>query len=95
MAGCNKRLSASRFRTPNDARCTLAVWSEEYNCERPHSSQDCRSPQEFKIALEGIRAMVQVPSATTIIKTTENRQIWMVKMSEQVSCTDIRTEMRR
>lgn len=33
-------LNASWFRTLNDVRCTLAVWREEYNCERPHSSLD-------------------------------------------------------
>ena len=46
-------LNASWFRTLHDVRCTLAAWRENYNCERPHSSLDYRTPQEFKLALEG------------------------------------------
>ena len=41
-------LNASWFRTLNDVRCTLTAWREEYNCERPHSSLDYRTPQEFR-----------------------------------------------
>ena len=38
------------FRTLNHVRCTLAAWRVEYNCERPHTSLDYRTPQEFKLA---------------------------------------------
>ena len=41
-------LNVSWFRTLNDVRCTLSTWREEYNCERPHSSLDYRTPQEFR-----------------------------------------------
>ena len=41
-------LNATWFRTLNDVRCTLATWREEYNCERPHSSLDYRTPQESR-----------------------------------------------
>jgi len=68
-------LNASWFRTLNDVRCTLAAWREEYNCERPHSSLDYRTPQEFKLALEGIRAMARLPSPTTTNNTTEKLQL--------------------
>ncbi len=68
-------LNASWFRTLNDVRCTLAAWREEYNCERPHSSLDYRTPQEFKLALEGIRAMARIPSLTTTIYTTEKTPV--------------------
>jgi putative transposase len=68
-------LNASWFRTLNDVRCTLAAWREEYNCERPHSSLDYRTPMEFKLALEGSRAMARLPSPTTTINTTENLQL--------------------
>ena len=44
-------LNVSWFRTLNDARCTLAAWRQEYNCERPHSSLDYRTPMVFKLAL--------------------------------------------
>ncbi len=44
-------LNASWFRTLNDVRSTLALWREDYNCERPHSSLDYRTPQEFRQAL--------------------------------------------
>ncbi len=68
-------LNASWFRTINDVRCTLAAWREEYNCERPHSSLDYRTPQEFKLALEGIRAMARTPSPTTTSNTTEKTPV--------------------
>jgi putative transposase len=41
-------LNVSWFRTLNDVRCTLSTWREEYNCERPHSSLDYRTPKEFR-----------------------------------------------
>ncbi len=41
-------LNTSWFRTLNDVRCTLATWREEYNHERPHSSLDYRTPNEFR-----------------------------------------------
>ena len=44
-------LNASWFRTLSDVRSTLALWREDYNCERPHSSLDYRTPQEFRRAL--------------------------------------------
>jgi putative transposase len=68
-------LNASWFRTLNDVRCTLAVWREEYNCDRPHSSLDYRTPMEFKLALEGNRAMARLPSPTITSNTTENLQL--------------------
>ena len=37
-------LNANWFRTLNDVRSTLARWRQEYNCERPHSSLDYRTP---------------------------------------------------
>jgi len=51
--GC--AMSAHWFRTLNDVRSTLATWREEYDCERPHSSLDYRTPQEFRQTLEGSR----------------------------------------
>jgi putative transposase len=41
-------LNISWFRTLNDVRETLATWKREYNCERPHSSLDYRTPEEFR-----------------------------------------------
>ena len=68
-------LNASWFRTLNDVRCTLAAWREEYNCERPHSSLDYRTPYEFKLALEEIRAMARIPSPTTTSNTTQKTPV--------------------
>ncbi len=68
-------LNASWFRTLNDVRCTLAALREEYNGERPHSSLDCRTPLEFKLALEGSRAMARLPSPTITINITKNLQL--------------------
>ena len=42
-------LNTSWFRTLNDVRRTLDSWREEYNCERPHSSLDYRTPRGFKL----------------------------------------------
>ena len=47
---CDECLNASWFRTLNDVRSTLANWRQEYNCERPHSSLDYRTPEEFRQA---------------------------------------------
>lgn len=44
-------LNANWFRTLNDVRTTLDHWQQEYNCERPHSSLNYRTPAEFRRAL--------------------------------------------
>jgi putative transposase len=67
-------LNASWFRTLGDVREKLADWRQEYNTERPHSSLDYRTPEEFKLALEGIRAMARIPSQTSTINP-ENLQL--------------------
>jgi putative transposase len=41
-------LNVNWFRTLHDVRSTLANWRREYNCERPHSSLDYRTPEEFR-----------------------------------------------
>jgi len=41
-------LNTSWFRTLNDVRSTLANWRQEYNEERPHSSLDYRTPEQFR-----------------------------------------------
>ena len=68
-------LNANWFRTLNDVRRTLESWREEYNCERPHSSLDYRTPDEFRKTLEGRGAMAPLPSQITTINTTENLQL--------------------
>jgi hypothetical protein len=71
----NECLNATWFRTLNDVRCTLAAWREEYNCERPHSSLDYRTPGGSKLALEGIRTTARIPSTTTTRNTTEKTPV--------------------
>ena len=44
-------LKATWFRTLNHVRQILEQWRQEYNCERPHSSLDYRTPREFSIAM--------------------------------------------
>jgi transposase InsO family protein len=56
-------LRSDWLRTLHDVRSTLATWREEYNCERPHSSLDYRTPQEFRHALEGSKGHGPAPSA--------------------------------
>ena len=60
-------LNVSWFRTLGDVRSKLADWREEYNTDRPHSSLDYRTPEEFKRACEGSRAMALLPSQTSTI----------------------------
>ncbi len=60
-------LNTSWFRTLNDVRYTLSVWRREYNTERPHSSLDYRTPQEFRQTIEGRGAMAPLPSKTSTI----------------------------
>jgi putative transposase len=71
----DERLNATWFRTLNDVRCILATWREEYNCERPHSSLDYRTPNEFRKTLEGRGAMATLPSPTTTINSREKTPI--------------------
>ena len=51
------------FRTLNDVRETLANWRREYNCERPHSSLDYRTPEEFRqqIGCADVESKVRFP----------------------------------
>jgi putative transposase len=64
-------LNTSWFRTLNDVREKLADWQQEYNCERPHSSLDYRTPQEFKRACDEIRAMALISSQNQNNNSTE------------------------
>jgi putative transposase len=41
-------LNTSWFRTLNDVRTTPANWRREYNEDRPHSSLNYRTPEEFR-----------------------------------------------
>jgi putative transposase len=68
-------LNTSWFRTLNDVRCTLAAWREEYNHERPHSSLDYRTPNEFRKVLEGRGAMAPLPSQTSTINLNEKTPV--------------------
>jgi transposase InsO family protein len=51
-------LNAHRFRMLNDVRRILEAWRQEYNCERPHSSLDYRTPWEFSIMLRALTCQV-------------------------------------
>jgi putative transposase len=45
-------LNASWFRNLADARAKISFWRNEYNGDRPHSSLDYRTPNEFARTLE-------------------------------------------
>jgi putative transposase len=68
-------LNATWFRTLNDVPCTLATWREEYNCERPQSSLDLRTPYEFRKTREGTGAMAPLISQTITINSTEKTPV--------------------
>jgi putative transposase len=48
----DESLNAHWFRTLNDVRMTVEKWRQEYNCERPHSGLDYRTPEEFRQTLD-------------------------------------------
>jgi transposase InsO family protein len=68
-------LNATKFRTLNDVRCSVATWRDEYNGEWPHSSLDYRTPIEFRKILEGRGPMAPLPLPTTPINQNENLQL--------------------
>ena len=68
-------LNTRWFRTHNHVRPTLDSWREEYNCERPHSSLDYRTPREFKPAFEVSRATAPLTSTNTTSYRTHKTQI--------------------
>ena len=68
-------LTASWFRTLNDVRSTLASWRREYNCERPHSSLDYRTPEEFrqKASCADVESRELLPTSARPSTTTAAR----------------------
>ncbi len=58
----DKCLNTSWFRTLNDVREKMPDSQQEYNCERPDSSLDYRTPQEFRRVCNGIRATALISS---------------------------------
>ena len=66
-------LNASWFRTLNDVRCTLAVWREEYNCERPPWLAGLPYAHGVQTSPRRERALARLPSLA--INTTENLQL--------------------
>ena len=63
------------FRTLNDVRETLANWRREYNCERPHSSLDYRTPEEFRqqIGCADVESKVRFPRPHSLDDGDENK----------------------
>jgi hypothetical protein len=59
-------LNTSWFLTLGDVRQKLADWRQEYNSERPHSSLDYRTPDEFNRACDESRAMALLSSQTSV-----------------------------
>ena len=68
-------LNVSWFRTLNDVRETLANWEREYNCERPHSSLDYRTPEEFRqqLGYADVESRVRFPHPHSIDHRDENK----------------------
>jgi putative transposase len=68
-------LNTSWFRTLNDVRETLANWRREYNCERPHSSLDYRTPEEFRqqIGYADVESKVRFPHPHSLDDGDENK----------------------
>lgn len=79
-------LNTSWFRTLNDVRETLANWRREYNYERPHSSLDYRTPEQFRrsIGYANVESKERFPHSHSrdddgdenkISKQNQNREI--------------------
>ncbi len=68
-------LNTSWFRTLNDVRNTLANWRREYNEERPHSSLDYRTPEEFrhKAGYADVESKVRFPHPHSLDDGDENK----------------------
>ena len=68
-------LNTSWFRTLNDVRDTLANWRREYNCERPHSSLDYRTPEEFrqKTGYANVESKIRFPHSHSLDDGDENK----------------------
>lgn len=68
-------LNTSWFRTLGDVRDTLANWRREYNCERPHSSLDYRTPEEFrqKTGYANVESKVRFPHSHSLDDGDENK----------------------
>ena len=62
-------------RTLNDVRETLANWEREYNCERPHSSLDYRTPEEFRqqVGYADVESKVRFPHPHNLDHGDENK----------------------
>ena len=58
--------------TLNDVRSTLASWRREYNCERPHSSLDYRTPEEFRLKGSLTWQMWKATNASLDIRTASD-----------------------
>ena len=58
-----------------DVRSTQANWRREYNCERPHSSLDYKTPQEFrqKTGYADVESKLRFPHPHSLDDGDENR----------------------
>ncbi len=68
-------LNTSWFRTLGDVRKTLANWRREYNCERPHSSLDYRTPEQFrqKTGYADVESKMRFPHPHSLNDGDENK----------------------
>ena len=68
-------LNVSWFRTLHDVRSTLANWRQEYNCERPHSSLDYRTPEQFRLTTgcADVESKVRFPHPHSLDDGGENK----------------------
>jgi putative transposase len=68
-------LNVNWFRTLNDVRSTLANWRREYNCERPHSSLNYRTPEEFrqKTGYADVESKLRFPHPHSLDDDGENK----------------------
>jgi putative transposase len=63
-------LSQSHFPTLARARAEIEIWRAHYNCERPHSSLDARTPKEF-----GDLVRCKVPPSAGAAAATHDRDL--------------------
>lgn len=77
-------LNTSWFRTLGDVRETLANWRCEYNCERPHSSLDYRTPEQFRrsIGYANVESKLRFPHSHS--RDDDGDEIRISKQTEKL-----------
>jgi putative transposase len=77
-------LNASWFVNLADARAKIENWRQEYNADRPHSSLDYRTPDQFaKVCSELSSRMAMT------VRQYENRDFSKLRLAEKIGAGQV------